>query len=296
MSSASKTIPIVHQLALTATRPSALRTATLTRTTSPRVFNALTGSALQKRHYASQVSTASTTSSLPQDQPPEILRRLQELEKSHAATQLENKKQWQHLHRHDQALGHPRANIVHLAHDNTGSKPAQDAIDNSEILHQIEELKSTVAALEQIKTSNTTPQDAHGLTSLGSTDAVTDSETLRQLNDYQPSSATLRAFNAALGSTNAAQLTLISQLKTTNAIMRHENEVLCGPHVNVERRAPDDGKTNQSNDTREQRKDGERSEPQLDGFTRFIVHFAASFTGFGICTYFQGHPFACQDC
>lgn len=167
MSSAPKTIPIVRQLALTATRPSALRTATSVKTTSLRVFNALTGSALQNRHYASQVSTASTTSSLPQDQSPEILRRLQELEKSHAATQLENKKQWQHLQRHDQTLGHPKANIALLAHDDTGSKAAQDAIDNSEILRQIEELRSTVAALEQIKTSNITLQDAHGLTSLG---------------------------------------------------------------------------------------------------------------------------------
>lgn len=45
MSSVSKAMPIVRQLALTATRPSALPTLNLIKATSPRVFNALTASA-----------------------------------------------------------------------------------------------------------------------------------------------------------------------------------------------------------------------------------------------------------
>ena len=132
MSSASKAMPMVRQLALTATRPSALHTLNIIRATSPRVFNALTASARQQQRHASQLPTTSNATSMTQEHPPEIMQRLKDLEKSHAATQLENKKQWQHLYRVDEVLVHPTTNTARPTQYDVGLKAAQDAVDNSE--------------------------------------------------------------------------------------------------------------------------------------------------------------------
>ena len=73
-------------------------------------------------------------------------------------------------------------------------------------------------------------------------------------------------------------------MNTTNTVLRYENEVLRGPHVNVDRCALDDGKTKNQNDMHEKSKDEEMPKPidAVDGFTRFILQVVAS--TIGLCT------------
>lgn len=79
MSSGSKAMPVVRQLALAAVRPSALRAGTPIEATPAGIFTASTTSALQQRRHASQLSTPSNISSLPHDHLSEVVRCIQAL-------------------------------------------------------------------------------------------------------------------------------------------------------------------------------------------------------------------------
>jgi hypothetical protein len=97
-------MPIVRQLALTATRSSTFRAATPVKAGTAHVYDMLTASTTCQRRSTSQLSTSSNTSSLPQDQVSEVLHRLKKIERSQvefkkiqAAIHIENK---EHLHTH----------------------------------------------------------------------------------------------------------------------------------------------------------------------------------------------------
>lgn len=178
MSSASKTLRIVRQLALTATRPTALRP-TSSKPKSARILTVVTTYATQQhRCYASQLSTTSGSASMHQDQvtPSQILRRLNELEKSHTATQLEDRKQWRHLYNIDKPLKVLEDEGETVDNERFGgyegsSVTSQDAAANSEFLRQLRNLKSTNCALRQNQT-----ETMRQLLSLKSTNANLQSE------------------------------------------------------------------------------------------------------------------------
>lgn len=106
----------------------------------------------------------------------QILRCLNELEKSHAATQLENRKQWRHLYNIDKPLEVSEDEGETVDNERFGgyegsSVASQDAIVNSEILRQLRDLKSTNSALRQNQT-----ETMRQLLSLESTNANLQSE------------------------------------------------------------------------------------------------------------------------
>lgn len=142
-----------------------------------------------------------------------------------------------------------------------------------------------MATLGQARTGNITPQDAVGLTSAGATDAVVDSEILRQLNHFKDFKTAQEDLLSAQADQISAQVNHVLQLKTTKAFLRHENNILRGPHVNVERRAPDDGKTKHGHETQDKDRDGESPRSTDDGFSRFIVQLTASVIGVCIGQY-----------
>lgn len=120
------------------------------------------------------------------------------LEKSHAATRLENKKQWQQLHLHGQALEQSTINTARPTCWNIGSKATQEAIDNYEFLHQLEQPGPKVKAAEHTGSNNTLAQDV-----------VADSDC--QFNDLKVPSA--------------VKTKLVSRLNATDTIL-HRNDVV----------------------------------------------------------------------